>query len=172
MATKKKTTKQSINNLQSFRISRALVSLTYLGTMWRTALFFATLMAIVLVNALILLNRDAGMSVVTEGLAVTLGWMLSFTTVFALYDGLYVYVTQRYQLEPIIDKLFLFGMELILPALLLFSSALGAFVSIDTGMVMEGYSFIFWLLVFALLLLPVRIFLGVSYVVMTRKSIK
>lgn len=110
------------------------------------------------------------MSVVSGSLLAALYGIIVYSAAFVIYDTVYVYVVRRYGEMDIADKVILFGVEFIVASALLLSAAFGNFVNVNTGVLNEAYSFVFWTLLLATLLLPLRAFIGVSYVVMTRKQ--
>lgn len=167
MAMKKKTiTKTKPLN---YRISRTIFSLSVLGTMWRTALFVAMLCAIVLLSVFSLL-KSGGSAFAPGSLLSALYGIVIYSIAFVIYDTVYVYIVRRYGEIDVADKVILFGIEFIVASVLLLSAAFGNFVNVNSNVLNETYSLVFWTLLLATLLLPLRAFIGVSYVVMTRKQ--
>lgn len=134
--------------------------------MWRLAFFAATLLAIIIVSMLF----GAGAGYLSyNNMSGVMMVVISFVIAFALYDAIYVYVTRRYGEMDLADKLILFGLELTLASSLLLSAAFNNYVYVVPSINNEAYSFMFWVMITATLILPLRAFIGVSYVVSTRK---
>jgi hypothetical protein len=190
MATTKKTKRTKKAKVQSFRVSRALVSLTYLGTMWRTAIvaaLFITIAGFSLAQSQIsfmelelakqynLPSPLADSYFYKEaliGILVTAG-------AFAVYDSLLVAVVRKYQLKDTIDKIVLLGSESIFIAIVLLSSASSIFLVAHDPVQSDliGGLNVFMgillpvVLLFAVLFVPVRFFIGVTMdVAMKRKQ--
>lgn len=164
MATRTNTKKKK--TLTTYRVSRILVSLTLLGSLWRTALFLATLIAVAAVD---MFSRAGVDGVDMTYAAYTLMAVMVYTAAFVIYDGVYGYVVRRYGEMELADKIILFGMESILLLTIIISSAFYTNMFVPTVITNDMLNLIVWLLIISALLLPLRAFIGVSYVVMTRK---
>lgn len=173
--TKKTTTKTTKKEVLSFW--RTVVSLTPLGTLWRTAIFTALIIALVLLNLAQRLMWGPDYLLQDLGDTYTLSSALQFIlfsgVLFALYDGLYVAVARRYPISRFLDRLTLVTLEAFVATIILVDAAFASTWLAGGGSILaEDVSV--WFFVLLALLTPVRAFLGVSYIVATRgiKSVK
>ena len=175
-----------VRHPQKLPLIRALVSLSILGTLWRTAIAAA----VVLVTSLIVIAQAAYIGVTfTHGASPftvladgylfheSLKGLLVFVLAFFIYDALYVGIVNRYQMRPGIDSCLLFGLEgIVLSGILMtvIVSTVGYSYS-DWRAVMAFESFLGAVMLVALLaalLLPVlRAVIGVSWV-MSRVQVR
>ncbi|PLS81943.1 hypothetical protein CYG49_01085 [Candidatus Saccharibacteria bacterium] len=173
---KKKLTKKPTTS----GLAESTLALSLLGTMWRTA-FFAALMIVLSIAGLAKLHADWARDDAIRQIATSspltqtypyvnsLSAILMTVAAFALFDAVYVLITKRYPIRPVIDKIVLLSVELFFAGVTLLVFALTLAVDVSQQTYNDLDTAVFAFLVIAGLLPLVRAFIGVSYVVNKRR---
>lgn len=166
--------KKKVTSPKKLSFRQALMSLTVLGSLWRTAIFAACMLGLILANVADLeMTKPAGAPGVfaDEYLPLTyLQWLLMSVIAFFVYDSVYVAISSRYhhRISPYVDRTALLGMEAVFVSVSLLQVALTyPRLSWDQASSLAPYFNSAMLLIFiAALLLPcLRAIVGASYAV-------
>ncbi len=177
MATQKKTTKTVRSHKPKQEVVgfwRSVVSLTALGTLWRTAMFTALALSLTVIGFAQSFAEYDKFGLLAFGDTYTFNQALLTVVLtgvfFAMYDAIYVFLARRYWISRTMDRVLLVGLEATVALWILMEAAVSfsePSLAASPGPVFYS-SFGVVLFFIVTLLPPVRAFAGVSYVVATR----
>lgn len=170
MAVKKTAKKPKVPKKLSFR--QALMSFSILGVLWRTAIFAAFVLTMMVFSIIDMeMTRPSGVPSVFASEyvpAMYLQSLLMSVIAFFVYDGAYVAIVSRYKLRLRVDKALLLGIELGFIGISLLNYAM-TYPRVDAYHAAGVYSLLNSMmvaLVIAALVLPcIRAVIGASYAV-------
>jgi hypothetical protein len=170
MATKRKTTTRSKKAKKLPGIWESLTQITYLGTLWRVVVFIGVWLTITAANV----AQGSGN---TEFMKMMLEGLILFIFAFAIYDGVVVAVKRRYPWHAKTDKVLLLGIETALAIWFLLAGVLSEpnVFAVGNGIVLNALNdffeqSLFWILLAAAFWPPLRAFIGISRMAITRKK--
>lgn len=170
MATKKKQTTRSKKAQSIPGIWQSLSGLNYAGTLWRVVVFIGIWLAVTALSIVKGADNTRFMAAILEGL-------LLFALAFALYDSILVAIIRRYKWHARADKVMLLGFEATIALWFLLAGALSqpAFLTGGDLQFQESLgSFfeqsLFWVLLVVAFWPPIRAFIGISHMAITRKK--
>jgi hypothetical protein len=170
MATKRKKPMRSKKPKKLPGIWQSLTEISYFGTLWRVVVFIGVWLAITGVNIAQGSNSTEFMKMMLEGLML-------FIFAFAIYDGVVVAVKRRYPWHAKTDKVLLLGIEAALATWFLLAGALSepSIFAGGNGLVLNALNnffelSLFWILLAAAFWPPIRAFIGISHMAITKKG--